>query len=103
MPILYHFLGGPSVLTPSLMDKIDFYPGGFGVHYGRATAGVLDVTTKTDAATQLHGNADINLLDASGSIEGPLGGGVTGALAARHSYIDQWLPLVIPKQQGSTT
>ncbi len=103
VPILYHFLGGPSVLTPSLIDKIDFYPGGFGVHYGRATAGVLDVTTKTDLATQVHGNADLNLLDASGSIEGPLGGGVTGGLAARHSYIDQWLPLVIPKQQGSTT
>ncbi len=103
VPILYHFLGGPSVLTPSLIDKIDFYPGGFGVHYGRATAGVLDVTTKSDLATQLHGNADLNLLDASGSIEGPLGGGVTGGLAARHSYIDQWLPLVIPQKQGSTT
>ncbi len=49
VPILYHFLGGPSVLTPNLIDKIDFYPGGFGVHYGRATAGILDVTTKTDA------------------------------------------------------
>ena len=103
VPILYHFLGGPSVLTPSLIDKIDFYPGGFGVHYGRATAGVLDVTTKTDQATQLHGNADINLLDASGSVEGPLGGGITGGLAARRSYIDEWLPLVIPQKQGSTT
>ena len=103
VPLLYHFLGGPSVLTPNLIDKIDFYPGGFGVHYGRATAGILDVTTKTDAATQLHGNADINLLDSSAYIEGPLGGGISGGVAARRSYIDLLLPFVISQQQGSTT
>ena len=27
VPLLYHFLGGPSVLTPDLIDRIDFYPG----------------------------------------------------------------------------
>src|SRR5258708_38766883 len=30
-PYVFHFLGGPSVLTPSLIDKVDFYPRGFGV------------------------------------------------------------------------
>src|SRR5262249_8323664 len=30
IPILYHFLGGPSVLTPRLIDRIDFFPGNFG-------------------------------------------------------------------------
>jgi TonB family protein len=103
VPILFHFLGGPSVLTPNLIDKIDFYPGGFGVHYGRATAGVLDVTTKNDPVTQVHGNADLNLLDSSAYIEGPLGGGVSGGLAARRSYIDLLLPFVIPQRQGATT
>lgn len=103
VPILFHFLGGPSVLTPNLIDKIDFYPGGFGVHYGRATAGILDVTTNSEPARQLHGNADINLLDSSGYVEGPLGGGVSGGLAARRSYIDLLLPFVVPQQQGSTT
>jgi TonB family protein len=103
VPILYHFLGGPSVLTPNLIDKIDFYPGGFGVHYGRATAGILDVTTKSDPVTQLHGNADINLLDSSAYVEGPLGGGISGGVAARRSYIDLLLPLVIPQRQGATT
>ena len=103
VPILYHFLGGPSVLTPNLVDKIDFYPGGFGVHYGRATAGILDVTTKTESSQRLHGNADINLLDSSAYVEGPLGDGVSGGMAARRSYIDLWLPLVLSQRQGATT
>jgi TonB family protein len=103
IPILYHFLGGPSVLTPSLIDKIDFYPGGFGVHYGRATAGVLDVTTRKEPLTQVHGSADINFIDSSASIEGPLGGGVSGSLSARRSYIDLLLPYVIPQRSGSST
>jgi TonB family protein len=103
VPILFHFLGGPSVLTPNLIDKIDFYPGGFGVHYGRATAGVLDVTTSSEKVTRLHGNADINLLDSSAYVEGPLGGGTSGGIAARRSYIDAWLPFVIPQRVGSTT
>jgi TonB family protein len=103
VPLLYHFLGGPSVLTPPMIDKIDFYPGGFGVHYGRTSAGVLDVTTRTEPATQLHGTYDLNLLDSSGSIEGPLGDGVSGGVAARRSYIDLLLPLVLGQRQGSST
>ncbi|HET6283227.1 MAG TPA: TonB-dependent receptor [Polyangia bacterium] len=103
VPILYHFLGGPSVLTPNLLEKIDFYPGGFGVHYGRVTAGILDVTTRTEPSTQLHGAADVNLLDSSAYVEGPLGHGVSGAVAARRSYIDLLLPYFVPSSSGSTT
>src|SRR6185436_5348035 len=47
LPALYHFLVGPSVLSPQLIDRIDFYPGGFGVQNGRITAGAVDVTART--------------------------------------------------------
>ncbi len=103
VPLLYHFAVGPSVLTPALIDRIDFYPGGFGVRYGRATAGVVDVTTRTDPVARVHGSADINFLDSSAYVEGPLPGGVSGSAAARRSYIDVLLPLVIPQRQGSAT
>ncbi len=48
IPVLYHFLAGPSVFTANLIDKIDFYPGGFGVRYGRFIGGVVDVGIKGD-------------------------------------------------------
>ena len=100
VPILYHFLGGPSVLTPRLVDRIDFFPGNFGVQYGRATAGIVDVDLKTDPTPRLHGLVDLNLIDSSAYLEGPLGGGWTGSVSARRSYIDLLLPAFI---SSSTT
>ncbi len=100
IPILYHFLGGPSVLTPRLIDRIDFFPGNFGVRYGRATAGIVDVDLKTDATLRLHGTVDLNLLDSSVYVEGPLGRGWTGSVSARRSYIDLLLPAFL---SGGTT
>ena len=100
VPILYHFLGGPSVLTPRLIDRIDFFPGNFGVRYGRATAGIVDVDLKTDPTPRLHGLVDLNLLDSSAYVEGPLGKGWTGSISARRSYIDLLLPAFL---SGATT
>ncbi len=100
VPILYHFLGGPSVLTPRLIDRIDFFPGNFGVRYGRATAGIVDVNLKTDETPRLHGLVDLNLLDSSAYVEGPLGKGWSGSVSARRSYIDLLLPAFL---SGATT
>jgi TonB family protein len=96
IPLLYHFLVGPGVLAPELIDRIDFFPGNFGVTYGRVTAGVVDVGIRTSASPRLHGDVDINLLHSAVYIEGPLGNGWSGSISARRSYIDAILPLVLP-------
>ena len=96
VPLLYHFLAGPSVLAPQLIDHIDFYPGNFGVKYGRATAGIVDVGVKTDATPRVHAQADLNLLDSSAYVEGPLSGGWSGSLSARRSYIDAVIAAATP-------
>ena len=96
IPILYHFLIGPGVLASELIDRIDFFPGNFGVTYGRITAGVVDVGIRTAPAPRLHGTVDINLLHSGAYVEGPLGDGWTGSISARRSYIDLMLPLVLP-------
>jgi TonB family protein len=96
VPILYHFLGGPSVLSPRLINNIAFYPGNFGVPYGRATAGIIDFTLNADPTPRLHGEADINFLHSAAYVEGPLAKGWSGSVSARRSYIDLLLPLVLP-------
>jgi TonB family protein len=96
IPLLYHFLIGPGVLAPELIDRIDFFPGNFGVNYGRVTAGVVDVGIRTNPAPRLHGIVDVNLLHSAAYVEGPVGGGWTGSVSARRSYIDLILPLVLP-------
>jgi hypothetical protein len=102
VPALYHFLVGPSVLTPNMMERVDFYPGGFSVRYGRISGGAIDVTTHNSTATMVHGAVDVNLLDASVYAEGPLGVDTSAAGAVRRSVIDGVLPLFVPKKRGST-
>src|SRR5262249_27305057 len=76
IPVLYHFLAGPSVFTGNLIDKIDFYPGGFGVRYGRFIGGVVDVSINSEVGRTLHGAVDVNVRDSSAFVEGPAPGGV---------------------------
>jgi TonB family protein len=96
VPLLYHFLAGPGVLAPQLIDRIDFFPGNFGVNYGRVTAGIVDVGIRTAPAPRLHGLVDINLFHSAAFVEGPLGGKWSGSISARRSYVDLLLPFVLP-------
>jgi TonB family protein len=102
VPHLYHFLVGPSVIAANLVEKLDFYPGGFGARYGRFSGGLVDVTLRDEVGKQLHGAVDINVLDSSVYVEGPVGGGVRGSASIRRSYIDTLLPLFIPDKVGSS-
>lgn len=102
VPQLFHFGGFRSVLTPIMLESVDFYPGGFGPVYGRLMGGVLDVRTRNEYEDTIHGLVQADLLDASAAITGPIkkkgqrepiGGFV---IAARRSYLDLILPLLAP-------
>src|SRR5437763_382750 len=41
-PILYHFLGGPSVINEQLLDRIDFSPRGHGAYHARNLTAAID-------------------------------------------------------------
>ena len=96
IPQLYHFLGGPSVINEQLLDRIDFYPGGYGAVYGRNLTGAIDVGTRKGDPSGFHGQAALDLIEAVAFLEGPLGERTQGAIAARRSHIDVFLPLFIP-------
>ncbi|WP_245919507.1 TonB family protein [Melittangium boletus] len=97
VPILYHLGGGPSVLNSEFIDRIDFFPGGFGSRYGRAVGGIVDVATRKGASDTLHGSVKVDLLDSGFFLEAPVADGVSIAGAARRSYVDVLLPLVLPE------
>lgn len=103
IPLLFHLAGGPSIVNGEFLDRVDFFPGGFGARYGRAVGGVVDVSSRRGAADTWHGVAKVDLLDASLFVEVPLGKDVSVAVSARRSYIDALLPLVLPKDpQGGS-
>lgn len=91
IPALYHFGALRAVIPTELVEQIDFYPGNFGVRFGRATAGVLDVETTMRQADQWGGHIDVNVFDTGLFLKGPLGDRVTLELGFRRSYIDALL------------
>ncbi|WP_163989823.1 TonB family protein [Pyxidicoccus caerfyrddinensis] len=102
IPILFHLLGGPSVVNAEFIDQLDFYPGGYGSQYGRAVGGVVEVGTRKGAADTLHGSVKVDVLDAGFFLEAPITDGISVAAAARRSYIDTLLPAFLPKDDGKT-
>lgn len=96
VPLLYHFGGLTSFYNSRLLERIDFYPGNFGVRYGRRIGGILEVEPRDPATDRVHGILDINLIDSSLLIETPLGDNAGIAIAARRSYIDFFFSEVVP-------
>lgn len=91
IPLIYHFLGGPSILAPDFLASIDFYPGNFSARYGRAIGGILDVETRAGNPKRWRGTADVDFFDAGAYAEGPIGEDTTVAFGLRRSYIDAFL------------
>ena len=96
VPLLYHFLGLTSVINAEFLERIDFFPGGFGARYGRATAGVVDIVTRDLNCDLWHSTAKADVIDAAAFTCVPIGSWRIAA-AGRRSYIDALLPLVIDR------
>ena len=88
VPQIFHFEGLTSVVSSDLVESVDFEAGNFGVRYGRATGGRVDLKTRDPGSKQLHVVADSNLYHALALVEGPATENVSVAIAARRSYVD---------------
>jgi TonB family protein len=102
LPIIFHLTGTTSVLSPEIVDRVNYLPGGYGAEFGRALSGTVDITTKRKfERNKLVLSTDI--LDAQAWFEGTFTGKGKGrkhgfAVGARRSYID----LLIPAFVGNT-
>ena len=96
MPIVYHFLAGPAVVNSEMIESIDFFPGNFSPRYGRATAGIIDLKTRSPRDDDYHGYAKVDLQDTAVLAEGPITENLSVALSGRRSYVDVVLGAVLP-------
>lgn len=94
IPVLYHDLGFRSIVREDAIDSLDYIPGGFDASYGRATSGIVSLTTRAGGD-----GPRVEADNSSGDIGG-LAQGRSGDLrymaAFRRSVIDLLLPLVLP-------
>lgn len=93
IPQLYHFGGLKSVYNSDALEKVDFYPGGWGVRTGGAIAGVIDLQGREAKSNRWQGKVDLGTIDGSFLAEGPLGKKASILLSARRSFIGDILGL----------
>ncbi len=99
VPVLYHFFAGPAVISSRLVERLDFYPGGYPVSFGRFNAGVIALHTGPlpTPHNRIRLEAEVDLFRASALAVIPLPdrrGSI--AVALRRSYFELLLPLIAP-------
>lgn len=100
VPQLFHFGGLTSVYNSDLLQDITFSPGNFNVDQGRAIGGLITATSRPPDEKAFHGYFNVNVIDASLLLEGPINDELSFAIAGRRSYIDAVLSSVLPKSWG---
>ncbi|HEX9103126.1 MAG TPA: TonB-dependent receptor plug domain-containing protein, partial [Polyangia bacterium] len=93
IPTLYHFGGLRSTVNSEIVSSLQFLPGGYGVEHGRGLGGVIEVETRNPRADGYHGFLQLDLIDGSLMIEGPITKNLSFAVGARRSWIDAFLPI----------
>ena len=81
----FHALGIFSSFNPNVVDNVNVYTGAFPPGLGGRLSSVIDVHTRDGRADKLSGQANINLLSAEASIEGPAFGKASWLINARKS------------------
>src|SRR5213075_665284 len=102
IPLLYHFFALSSTVNPDLLSGIEYIPGNFGASYGDLTGGLVEVKTR-NLRDEIHGYANLNMLETSLMLEGPLAPGWSFAIAGRRSYIDVMLRAAVSGSDASFT
>ena len=74
VPALFHLGVGAAVVSPGLIDRVDFYPGAYPARFGRFTGGILYGET-LPFSDRPHAEASLRLIDAGGLVETPVDGG----------------------------
>jgi TonB-dependent Receptor Plug Domain len=96
VPALFHLGVGAAVVHPGLIDRVDFYPGGYPARFGRFTGGILsgEIVPTPDRP---HAEASLRLLDVGALVSAPVADGRADLLASgRYGYPGPLLSLFAP-------
>ncbi len=103
VPDIFHRIGNISVLPDQLTSDVEFSSGGFGPQYGNATGGIVVLRTKSEIPEVAKTEFRVNLPTYSTLYhERPLSDDSSIAVSIRKSYLDYFLPAVMPKDAGLT-
>jgi hypothetical protein len=95
VPALFHLALGPSVVHPTLVERVDFWTGGAPARYPSYVGGLVSATTSELPADRPHLDVDLRLVDVGAIASMPLQNGRTRAsVSGRYSYTAALLSLL---------
>lgn len=89
VPLVFHFGGLTSVITPEAVEQVDYLSAGYGVEYGRAMGGLIGLRTRDPATDRMKGFASIDTAMVGGLIETPIDDKSALLVTGRYSYIGE--------------
>lgn len=70
----YHLYGIVSTVNADVLQKIDVYPGGYGVQYGADSQAVIDIHSRGRTDRRVNGKLNLNYVYSQAFFEGSIGG-----------------------------
>lgn len=98
IPQLYH-LFQRSIIPTQAVANLQFQPGAFDVKYGRASSGIIAITSR-GGNEKLEAVGEVSIIDAYAVVSGSINKKLRVLGSFRRSYVDTWLPSVLPKEVG---
>lgn len=105
VPFLYHAFNNTTIVPVANIAGIEYTPGGFGAEEGRATGGVVALTTDDEQPKKPTGMASVSVLEVAAGAASPLTKRISITGSLRRSTVDLLAPYAVPKnvKVGFTT
>jgi hypothetical protein len=95
VPLVFHFGGLTSVITPEAVEQVDYFSAGYGPEYGNAMGGIVGLRTRNPARDRRKGFLFADTVKAGGLIEGPIDEKSSFLVTGRYSYLGYVLKAII--------
>ncbi len=87
VPLVFHFGGLTSVITPEAVEQVDYLSAGYGPEYGNAMGGIVGLRTRSPARDRRKGFLFADTVKAGALIEGPIDEKSSYLVTGRYSYL----------------
>jgi len=95
VPLIFHFGGLYSVITPEAIESVDYLSAGYGPEYGRAMGGLVGLHTRDPQTDRQHGFAFMDTMKSGALLEGPINDKSSFLVTGRYSYLSLVLGAVV--------
>lgn len=87
VPLIFHFGGLSSIVTPEAVGSVDYFSAGYGPFYGKALGGHVGLNVRKPKTDRHHGMAFMDLFNVGGLLEGPIDDTSSFLVSGRYSYV----------------